>query len=544
MVVPEISQGNAEASQLPVPGKLVLRHLPSQIENAPKLLLIHGWGVGSVVWDAVTDKILGSFSVWLLDMPGYGVNRDVDCTSIIELARAYSAIISCQIPGNFYICGWSLGGALASLIAKEMPARISGLVTIATNPLFISQENWPSAMPATDFEAFAARLAGNPAKQLDRFLALQTSGVDTTITDVRALRSLVKGEVIPDTEILQNGLHWLQATDLRDCWNSLTIPVMHQYGTYDPLVPAAVAVDVKKCFPSHELVHFESSAHLPFLSEPDAWLASLVRFSRSQQARNVISRQAIAESFSRAASQYDAAAKIQHRIGTQLMGRLPEELSAGIIDLGSGTGSFTSKLCELYPDCPAVAMDIASGMLGYSNGRVPTAAHVQADIEQLPFGAKNFALAFSSLSLQWCRNLPAVFRDLYRVMMPGGIVVASTLVDGSLWQLKQAWGEVDDATHVNYFEEEGFLVHCCEDAGFTIAEWQVQDEIDCFDTAAELLHSVKDIGAHNLQSQRSPGLLGKRRFMQFARGLEKSRDNTGKLNLSYKVLYMKLVREQ
>lgn len=77
--------------------------------------------------------------------------------------------------------------------------------------------------------------------------------------------------------------------------------------------------------------------------------------------------------------------------------------------------------------------------------------YLAGDIESLPLATATFDLAWSNLAVQWCGNLSTALRELYRVVRPGGVVAFTTLVQGSLPELHQAWQAVDERPHANRF---------------------------------------------------------------------------------------------
>ena len=66
-------------------------------------------------------------------------------------------------------------------------------------------------------------------------------------------------------------------------------------------------------------------------------------------------------------------------------------------------------------------------------------ARVRADAYSLPFRDGAFDLVFSSLMLQWCDDLDAVFAEIARVLRPGGLLLFSTFGPGTLAELREAW---------------------------------------------------------------------------------------------------------
>ncbi|MBE0485535.1 malonyl-ACP O-methyltransferase BioC [Marinobacter sp.] len=166
------------------------------------------------------------------------------------------------------------------------------------------------------------------------------------------------------------------------------------------------------------------------------------------------SKQSIARGFGGASCTYDSASRLQKSMGDTMLARIPAELNHGIVlDLGCGTGWFTRKLAERYPDAGITGADLAPGMLAQAKTAGSDAVTwLNADAEQLPLADQSVDLIFSNLMIQWSPRPEVVLAECRRVMKPGGFLAVSTLLDGTLRELKQAWAKADPGqAHVNRF---------------------------------------------------------------------------------------------
>ena len=102
-------------------------------------------------------------------------------------------------------------------------------------------------------------------------------------------------------------------------------------------------------------------------------------------------------------------------------------------------------------------MDIARQMLLQSRRRsrrwFSRQHYLCADAESLPLRDATIDLVFSSLMLQWCHDLDAVFSGIRQVMRPGGLLLFSSLGPDTLMELRESWREAgdDNIVHVNSF---------------------------------------------------------------------------------------------
>lgn len=176
-------------------------------------------------------------------------------------------------------------------------------------------------------------------------------------------------------------------------------------------------------------------------------------------------KKAIARDFGVASKTYNPAARLQRYMGQimvdwlQQQGCLPEA-GAGcrILDLGCGTGWFTGQLAEIAGKSGGVVTgaDLSPGMLEYARAAGAPGIHwLVADAESLPLADNSLDAVFSNLMIQWCSQSEAVLAECKRVLRPGGQLFISTLLDGTLDELRGAWHKADpEHEHVNSFESE------------------------------------------------------------------------------------------
>lgn len=259
-----------------------------------------------------------------------------------------------------------------------------------------------------------------------------------------------------------------------------------------------------------------------------------------------IEKQYVAQSFGEAASEYDEFAKIQHRIAHKLMEVCPSEVKQSILDLGCGTGYCLPLLADKYKDAKITGADLAQGMLDYAKKQFPEDQYPRfqyaiADAENLPFEAGQFDLIYSNFAVQWCDDFSNVLQESFRCLKPGGHLVLSTLADGTLSELKQAWAQADDFQHVNDFELSNSLIQSVEHSGFRIDHLTVEKEYHYYDTVRALTDSLKRIGAHNITSGRAKSLTSPGTIKKFSKALEGFRTSSG-LPASYQVFTCVLIK--
>ncbi|CAM4027890.1 malonyl-ACP O-methyltransferase BioC [Vibrio neonatus] len=245
-------------------------------------------------------------------------------------------------------------------------------------------------------------------------------------------------------------------------------------------------------------------------------------------------KSAIAYAFGRAATHYDKHAKLQRDVVEKLLQKLPLCLTGmRILDVGCGTGYFTEKL--LARGAQVVALDLSSQMLQQARLRCQArATYCLGDAEALPFAEHHFDYVVSSLALQWCSDLSVPATELLRVCKQGGEVLFSTLAEGSLFELKEAWQCVDQHQHVKEFISENAINIALAQANGN--RYQV-DSIKMtywYDSAFSLMKDLKGIGATQLDG-RSQGLTKRSALIKVEHAYQSLFQDNLKLPATYRV---------
>lgn len=254
-----------------------------------------------------------------------------------------------------------------------------------------------------------------------------------------------------------------------------------------------------------------------------------------------ISKNKVRRAFDRAAGSYDEAAVLQQEVCDRLLQRMDYiRLSPSLIlDAGAGTGEAVKTLMRKYRKAQLLVLDISEQMLSKATaqgGLLRKPWPVCADIEQLPLADASVDLVFSSLTLQWCNDLEATFSGIRRVLKPGGLFMFASFGPDTLKELRECWSCIDDAVHINTFEDMHDVGDALLRTGF--ADPVMESEIITvnYATVDRLMADLRGIGANVTADGGRRGLTTRAMLAQLRDAYETwRRDDV--LPASYEILY-------
>lgn len=250
----------------------------------------------------------------------------------------------------------------------------------------------------------------------------------------------------------------------------------------------------------------------------------------------------IARTFGAASHSYDVSARLQRYSGKHLMAWLPQKEALTVLDLGSGTGFFTNILSSKYQQ--VIGLDISTKMLQYAKeNRDQRIRWVEGDAFTLPFADNSIDLIYSNLVIQWFDPLEKALDEIMRVLKPGGQFIFSTLSDGTLYELKSSWAQVDDDSHVNDFKTLNELHDAIGRSPATLINQSSKDIILEYESVMHLAHELKGLGANRVNDKQKKGLAGKDKWKKMMKSYQDFQEPSGIYPATYKVFSAQLVKQ-
>ncbi|HAJ56720.1 MAG TPA: malonyl-[acyl-carrier protein] O-methyltransferase BioC [Candidatus Omnitrophica bacterium] len=159
-------------------------------------------------------------------------------------------------------------------------------------------------------------------------------------------------------------------------------------------------------------------------------------------------KKSVIRNFSKAARLYDEYADIQRLAAFELLSRQPRDECRNILEIGCGTGIYTSLLKEKFDKAALKAVDISAEMIRVAEGKLKGGVEFTvADAEDvLPYG--NFDLITSNASMQWFADLEAALRKCSAKLMENGVLLFSIFGPQTFMELESAIKDVSKGKSV------------------------------------------------------------------------------------------------
>lgn len=213
------------------------------------VLLITGWGGGTKLLQPLMEGLeRENFQVKLIN-----IFNALDAQTLqqqVELAKEYDVIM-----------GWSLGGQLATILADEISKKYQQnkvLITLGSNPCFVTNENWQTAMDQPTFQAFKQSFKTDAVATLKKFGFMVCQGTENTKQDFLTLQSLIQPQ---NLDVLNAGLNCLEQLNNVDILEKYTGHQLHIFAKQDFLVSYKVARNLQKLSANFLEVELNSGSH-------------------------------------------------------------------------------------------------------------------------------------------------------------------------------------------------------------------------------------------------------------------------------------------
>jgi malonyl-CoA O-methyltransferase len=221
---------------------------------------------------------------------------------------------------------------------------------------------------------------------------------------------------------------------------------------------------------------------------------------------------------------------------------------ARMLDVGCGAGRSREPLSKRFPDARWIGVDLSVPMMQAGNvRRGPLASwldrargrgheRICAEAAQLPFADATFDLLLSNLMLHWHPQPHDVFPEWKRVLSVDGLLLFSCFGPDTLKELRAACAEALKESYPMPFIDMHDFGDMMVAAGFATPVMDVETIRLTYGSAHELLTEARALGG-NPRDERARGLVAGTRARALLAALERRRDTTGRIPLTFEVAY-------
>ena len=245
----------------------------------PPLVLVHGAGDDSRVWQPQLAALADEFTVVAWDQPGAGRSSDIPRDfGMAEYAHCLGAVIEALALGPAHVAGLSWGGTVAQELYRQHPRLVATLILADT------YAGWTGSLPEEEVRQRVAgvrRILAAPAEQFDPGLAGLFAGPPPAA--FLPLLEELAAAVRPQT--LARQLPVMAEADLRDLLPHIAVPTLLIWGELDARSPLTVARQFEQAIPDTELVVIPRCGHVSNLDQPERFNAAVRAFCRAHSAR-------------------------------------------------------------------------------------------------------------------------------------------------------------------------------------------------------------------------------------------------------------------
>jgi pimeloyl-[acyl-carrier protein] methyl ester esterase len=199
-----------------------------------RILLITGWGGGTKLLSALQQGLEEKgHQLELINI--FNALDEKVLQNYVEKAQSFDVI-----------CGWSLGGQLATLLVDQIERQYQQqkiLITLTSNPCFVANAEWPTAMSHATFQNFKQSFKNDAISTLKKFGFMVCQGSKTSKADFIKLQSLIQPQ---NLERLKQGLLCLEQLNNVEILKNYNGQQYHLFAQQDFLVSHKVHENFQK----------------------------------------------------------------------------------------------------------------------------------------------------------------------------------------------------------------------------------------------------------------------------------------------------------
>ena len=249
-------------------------------DNAPTILLVHGFGCDQNLWRLVVDRLESEFRLILIDLVGSGASdpKAWDPAKYASLS-GYAADILDVVDNldlrDVVFVGHSVSAMIGVLAITTDPRRFSKLVMLTPSPRYIDDGDYRGGFSRADIDELLDALSQN-FQGWSRAMAPVIMGVPDR-PDLQD--ELADTFCRTDPECARVFARTTFLSDNRADLSRLALPTLVIECVQDAIAPREVGAYVHARVHGSELVTLAATGHCPHVSAPDATASAIAGFA-------------------------------------------------------------------------------------------------------------------------------------------------------------------------------------------------------------------------------------------------------------------------
>lgn len=240
------------------------------------VMLIHGFGEDSQVWDAIAVQLSGHYSVLVPDLPGSGKSSLIseEGTGLEEYAECIRLLLAKENIDRCCLVGHSMGGYVSLAFAGQYPEMLSGLALFHSSAFADDAAKVETRKKAIEF----IRGKGSAA-----FLKTSTPGLfaDPGQHQGEVDGLIEQGSHFQPQALIQYYEAMISRTDRTAVLSAMEVPVLFILGQHDKAIPIDQGLRQSHLPSTSHLTVLRESGHMGMFEEPEKAFNTLADFLHS-----------------------------------------------------------------------------------------------------------------------------------------------------------------------------------------------------------------------------------------------------------------------
>jgi pimeloyl-ACP methyl ester carboxylesterase len=241
------------------------------------LLLVHGNGIGRPAWDNLVLDLSKYYTVYTLDLPGFGCSDMPDIPYNVPFYAEYLNKLMHQMKlEKSAVAGISMGGAVAATLAASHPDKVSKLILIAPGGLTPPQGEF--VKPSRFMDANFWLLSHN--KDLFR-RSLEDLFYDKSKIPPALVDEIWERMKSPEhRRALLRNAQYLAKIDMAfpGQLGSIVAPTLIVWGREDAIIPVSDAERFAGLIPHADVLTLSRCGHAVTLEKPESLCDAILSF--------------------------------------------------------------------------------------------------------------------------------------------------------------------------------------------------------------------------------------------------------------------------